>query len=108
MDDMRPDERVETADFAPAQVGGRGPRRLGPLVAGAWVVALMAVVGVGIVGQAGPPAEPSGVPRQLPVAVRPLPSTVTQMPAPSGSHAPTRPSDGKPIELEVAPGPAGI
>jgi hypothetical protein len=108
VDDSRPDEQVETAEFAPARVGGRRSRRLGPVVAGVWIVALVAVVGVGIASHAVSDPEGSGAASQLPAALQPLPSTAAQASALLASRGPSRPGDVNLIAIEVAPLGAAI
>lgn len=43
--------RIETADFAPSRVGGRGRRGLGPLLIAGWIAVLAGVVGAGTIGR---------------------------------------------------------
>src|SRR4051794_13257818 len=101
MDDLRPDGHAETAEFAPARVGGRPPPRLGPIVATLWVVILTGVVSLGILSHSGPTPDSSSIPSPVPAALRPMPSTHAIGRAQPGNGTPSRSGDPGPISLVI-------
>jgi hypothetical protein len=100
------DERPESADFAPVQVGGRGRRgHWAPMLAAGWVVVLAAVVALGALGRAAP-APVSSLPSAVPAAVGPvIRFGINPRQQPAG---PTRTSDPNLVALSVSTLPSGV
>src|SRR5205085_944899 len=80
----------------------------GPVVAVIWIVALVAVVGVGIASHPAWGPDASGPPTQLPVALRPVPSHLVKSPPGVINPAPSPVVDSDLIALEIAPASRGI
>src|SRR5512140_1319788 len=79
MDDLRPEERVESAEFAPSRVGGRARRGRSLLVLLAWLSAIGVIVAIAILHPASNADRPASATQ--------TPNRLGQM-APSASPAP--------------------
>lgn len=106
MDDLRPGERVETAEFAPVRVGGSKRRGWSPLVLLGWAGVIAAAVAFGLLGQGATAGGPGRI-----VHAGPFSSTdvaIFHAPTPAPTIAPTPAASPAPLAYTLAGDTTGI
>jgi hypothetical protein len=107
MDDpQREADRVGHADFAVVRIIGRQRRGWAPIVIAAWLIALVAAVGAGVLGRSA--SDPGGAPA-LALASGPVAAHGTKIgPAPITVAEPGLVGDAEPMAYSVVPDANGL
>lgn len=104
MDEPETPRRVETVEFAPVRLGATRRHARSPLIVGAWVVVLGAVVAIATVGRPGPTTDA----RTAVLATQlesPSPAPMTLAPGQAGR---LRAGDPVPLAVTIKPVSGGV